>query len=218
MLTFIEQRSTTDEEIVSDSVDDLFDMSSGYAYGLELFFQKQFGRLNGWLSYTFSVVRKEMHGEEYYTNWDRRHAFNAIGNFMLSRKWEFNLKWTFQTGQPFTPILGFYPENLPDEPEFSYRLIPGGRNCVRYPLYHRLDLGATRHFNVKGVGIDLFIQVVNAYWKKNVFRYFYISGSTSNGIDDDNDKEIDEKDEGIPQKTTINGFPIFPSIGVIIDF
>ena len=218
MLTFVEQRSTADEQMSSEKLDDLFDEASGYAYGLELFFQKQYGRLNGWFSYTYSVARKNLHKSEYYANWDRRHALNLIGNFVLSKKWGFNLKWTFQSGQPYTPILGYYEERLPAEPEPFYHPIPGGRNALRYPLYHRLDLGATRHFKVKGLGIDLFIQVVNAYWKKNAFLYFYQFGSTTNGIDDDGDDKIDDQDEGIPQKTIVNGFPIFPSIGITIDF
>jgi len=218
MYTFVERRSTTDEELTSEKLSDLFDVSSGYAYGFEFFLQKQIGRLNGWLSYTYSVARKKLHGEEYFTNWDRRHALNLIGNYLLSKKWEFNLKWAFQTGQPYTPILGYLFEKLPDEPETYYRPIAGGRNSIRYPLYHRLDVGATRHFTVRGVGFDLFIQVVNVYWKKNVFFHFYQYGSTSNGIDDDGDDKIDERDESIPQKTTINGLPIFPSIGIVIDF
>lgn len=159
-----------------------------------------------------------MYGEEYFTNWDRRHALNIIGNLVLSSKWEFSLKWTFQSGQPYTPILGYYEETLPDEPESYFRTIPGGRNALRYPLYHRLDLGAVRHFKVRGTGIDLFVQLVNTYWKKNVFLYFYQFGSTANGIDDDGDDRIDEQDEGIPQKTSVSGLPIFPSIGITVDF
>jgi hypothetical protein len=37
-------------------------------------------------------------------------------------------------------------------------------------------------------------------------------------MDDDGDKEIDEADEGRPQRLVINGLPIIPSIGVSFDF
>lgn len=218
MLTFVEQRSAADEEISDEFLDDNFDISDGYAYGLELFLQKESGRLNGWLSYAYSVARKELHGKEYFTNWDRRHAFNVIGNFRLTRKWDVSLRWTYQTGQPYTPILGYYFEKLPREPEPFFRPIPGGRNSVTYPPYHRLDLAAVRHFKVRGVNVDLVLQVVNAYWRKNVFRYFYHFGDTHNGIDDDHDDKIDEPDEGIPQRIPITVFPILPSIGVEINF
>ncbi|MEE9167864.1 MAG: TonB-dependent receptor [Candidatus Neomarinimicrobiota bacterium] len=218
MLTFIENRATADEEISDESLDDNFDISNGDAYGFELFLQKEFGRLNGWLSYAYSVARKRLHGREYFTNWDRRHAFNIIGNFGLSRKWDLSLRWTYQTGQPYTAILAYYFEKLPWEPEPFYRSIPGERNAMRYPPYHRLDLGAVRHFKVWGVKVDLLVQVVNSYWRKNVFRYLYHFGDTHNGIDDDHDGRIDEADEGIPQRIPITVFPILPSIGVEIDF
>ena len=218
MLTFVENRSTADEEISDEALDDNFDLSDGYAYGFELFLQKEFGRLNGWVSYAYSVARKRLHGEEYFTNWDRTHAFNIVGNLRPNRKWDLSLRWTYQTGQPHTPILGYYVETLPGEPKPFYRSIPGGRNSVRYPPYHRLDLATERHFTLWGVQVDLLLQVVNTYWRKNVFRYVYHFGDPHNGIDDDHDGKIDEPDEGIPQRLPISVFPILPSIGVRIDF
>jgi hypothetical protein len=218
MLTFVDQRATTDQSVESETLQGLFDVSSGYAYGMELFLQKSTGRLNGWVAYTYSHVRKNLGGREYYANWDRRHAVNVIGNYRLSSKWDFNLNWTFQSGQPYTPILGYYVENFPNESDPFFRPIPGERNAARYPAYHRLDLGAVRHFKVGRTTVDLFLQVVNAYWRKNVFRYIYQFGSTNNGVDDDNDGAIDESDEGIPRKEPISIFPILPSLGFTIEF
>ena len=218
LLTFVDTRSTVDEMIPDETLDDLVDVGDGHAYGFELFLEKRLGRLNGWASYAWSLSRKKFHGEEYYTNWDRRHVFNIIGNYRLNKKWDINGKWTYQTGQPYTPILGYYIEKVPDASNQIYRTIPGTRNGGRYPLYHRLDLGAVWHTSVKGKKMDLFIQIVNSYWHKNVFRYAYQFGSTQNGMDDDGDKEIDEADEGRPQRLVINGLPIIPSIGVSFDF
>lgn len=218
MLTFVDTRAAVDEIVSDENLDSLVEMGDGYAYGFEAFIQKQYGRLNGWLSYSTSIARKIFNDTEYYTNWDRRHAFNIVGNYNLNDKWSFNMQWTYQTGQPYTPILGYYMESLPNAPEINYRTIPGGRNSVRYPNYHRLDLGIVRKINWFGLPGELFIQVINAYWKENVFRYFYHFGDTHNGIDDDHNGKIDDPAEGIPQKVQINGFPIIPSIGVKFEF
>jgi len=238
MLTFVDSRSTEDDEISSENLDSLVDVGDGYAYGWEFFLQKETGRLNGWLSYAWSLSRKSLNGKEYYTNWDRRHVFNVIGNFELSKKWSGNFKWTFQSGQPFTPILGYYEETLPggSMADVYYRTIPGTRNSDRYPNYHRLDIGLTRKINSKWMKGEFFIQVINAYWQKNVFRYFYEFGNSFNGLDDDGDwdKElhddngngvpdwgepnVDEADEGTPQLQTINGLPIIPTIGISVEF
>ncbi len=218
MLTFVDTRSTVDDLISDETLNDLVDVGDGYAYGLEFFLQKQLGRLSGWTSLAYSVARKKFHGREYYTNWDRRYVFNLIGSYQFSRKWDGNLKWTYQTGQPYTPILGYYQEIIPGADQPFFRTIPGGRNSARYPLYHRLDAGLVRHGKIGNTRVDLFLQIVNVYWRKNVFRYVYTFGSTSNGIDDDHDQKIDEPDEGRPSRQRINGLPIIPSIGVTVDF
>ena len=97
-------------------------------------------------------------------------------------------------------------------------MIPGGRNSSRYPNYHRLDFGAVRNYKWNGWNIDLFIQIINLYWQKNVFVYNYIFGDSTNGIDDDGDGIIDNANEDIPIRSEAYGFPIIPSIGVKIDF
>ncbi len=218
MLTFIDNRASVDETVSDESLSDLVKAGDGYAYGAELFLQKEYGQFNGWIAYSYSISRKLFEGNEYYTNWDRRHALNIILNYEWNRKWNVNMKWSLQSGQPYTPILGFFTETMPGEPVSKYRTIPGGRNSARYPYYHRLDIGATRRFQLRGIKGEFSIQVVNAYWKENVFRYVYQFGSTSNGLDDDKDGIIDEEDEGIPKKNEIFGLPIIPSIGVSIEF
>ena len=218
MLTFVESRSTVDEMVSDESLADLVDEGDGYAYGAELFLHKEIGRLNGWVAYAHSISRKQFGGKEYYTNWDRRHVFNILGNYRISRKWDANLKWTYQTGQPYTPILGYFIEVLPGDPEPFYRPIPGGRNSSRYEPFHRMDVGIVRHFKLFGTPGEFFIQVVNAYWQKNIFRYIYQWGNTYNGIDDDGDELIDEDDEGTPKRVRINGLPILPTIGVSFAF
>jgi len=239
MLTFVDTRASSDEIISDDKLSDMFDEANGYAYGFEIFAQKLVGRLNGWISYTYSISRKIMGGEEYYTNWDRRHALTLIGSYHMNKKWQLNWQWSYQSGQAFTPILGYYIENLDysiNNTVGGFSAIPGSRNSGRYPEFHRLDLGAVRHYQFKKVSIDLYLQVINSYNRHNIFRYIYSVGSTYNGIDDDNDwnknkddtngngypdpgePHVDEPDEGRVSRKDISIFPIIPSIGVNIDF
>ena len=242
MLTYEELRSTTDAEVFSENVRDTFTPSNGYAYGLELFGQKTLGKLTGWIGYAYSVSRKMMNSvyteseEEYYTNWDRTHAVSVLGNYIKNEKWEFNLKWAWQSGQAYTPILGYYLEKFPGDPGYNFHTIPGVRNSGRYPAYHRLDIGAVRHGTIFKKKADFFIQIINTYNQKNIFRYFYRLGNDQNGIDDDNDwdenehdlngngkpdageENVDEADEGRMQRNDISLFPMIPTIGLTIYF
>ena len=123
MLTYEEFRSSTDADVSDENVRDTFTPSDGYAYGLELFGQKMVGKLTGWIGYTYSVSRKIMDSqysdgtEEYYTNWDRAHALSILGSYVKNDKWDINFKWSWQSGQAYTPILGclLYTSDAADE-------------------------------------------------------------------------------------------------------
>ena len=110
------------------------------------------------------------------------------------------------------------------------------RNSGRYPSYHRLDIGAVRHGTIFKKKADFFIQVINTYDQKNIFRYIYRLGNDQNGIDDDDDwveeehdlngngnpdkgeENVDEADEGRMQRNDISLFPLIPTIGLTIYF
>ena len=242
LFTFEESRATTDEAISDSVLSDIVTPSDGYAYGLELFAQKMSGRLSGWLAYTFSVSRKSMNSifyekeEEYYNSWDRTHSFSALGNYIFNNKWDMNWKLSLQSGQAYTPIIGYYNQILPEGPDEVYRTIPGTRNSARYSPYSRLDLGIVYHTKLFGSKMDIYVQVINVLNRKNIFRKSYNVGSTYNGLDDDGDWDedkhdtngngkpdvgepnVDEVDEGRLQVNDISLFPIIPTIGFSWEF
>ena len=242
LFTFEESRSTTDEAISDTALSDIVTPSNGYAYGVELFAQKMSGRLSGWLAYTYSVSRKSMNSifydknEEYYNSWDRTHSFSALGNYQISKKWDMNWKMSLQSGQAYTPIIGYYNQILPESPDEVYRTIPGTRNSARYSPYSRLDLGFVYHTKFFGSKMDVYVQIINLFNRKNTFRKSYNVGSVYNGIDDDRDWDeekddangngkpdvgefnVDEQDEGRLQVNDISLFPIIPTIGFSWEF
>ena len=252
MLTFKDERAGTDGEVSDENLMDILTPSDGEAGGMEFFVQKLKGNITGWLAYTLSYSIKEMDGQTYYTNWDRRHILNFLGNWKINSSskskllngWQFNWKFTYQSGQAYTPILGYYLEDLPDSPYTLWKTIPGERNSARYPDYHRLDLGFTKNFKwnkkIKG---KFFVSIINAYDRKNIYRYFYTNQNIE-GVDDDGDwnwetddingdfqagyyldengnwvpePNVDEPDENIPQRSEISIFPMIPSIGFSIE-
>ena len=248
MLTFEDQRAATDGEVSDEQLSDILTSADGEAAGIEFFVQKLKGDLTGWIAYTTSYSIKEMNEQIYYTNWDRRHVLNVVGNLKIKQSllsgWDFNWKFTYQTGQAFTPIKGYYLENLQSNEFPISRTIPGGRNSDRYPAYHRLDLGLSKEFKLnKKVKGKFFVQIINAYNRKNIFRYFY-SNRNVIGVDDDGDwawqtddingngvgdyywnqngnlvpePNVDENDENIPQRRELSIFPIIPTIGFSIE-
>ena len=117
-----------------------------------------------------------MNDNLYYTNWDRRHALTIVGNYSfnkikLLKNSSVSWTWTIQSGQAYTPILGYYLQNLPAYEQGTFHTIPGERNSGRYPPFHRLDISWQKQFKIKDKKGEFFFQVINLYNRKNIFRY-----------------------------------------------
>ena len=242
LLTYEEKRSTTDAQVSDESLANIVTPADGYAYGFELFGQKMSGKLSGWVAYTYSVSRKIMNSiyadgeQEYYTNWDRTHAFSVLGNYQFNKKWETNWRFALQSGQAYTPIMGYYVQKFPESPEELFRTIPGARNSGRYEPYSRLDIGAVYHAKIGKTNVDFFFQIINTLNRSNTFRKIYSLGSPYNGLDDDGDWDkdlhdtngngradpgetnVDESDEGKINERSIGLFPILPTFGFTWEF
>lgn len=242
LLTYEEKRSTSDAPVSDESLANIVTPADGYAYGFELFGQKMSGKLSGWVAYTYSVSRKIMNSiyadgeQEYYTNWDRTHAFSVLGNYQFNTKWETNWRFALQSGQAYTPIMGYYVQKFPESPEELFRTIPGTRNSGRYEPYSRLDIGVVYHAKIGKTNVDFFFQIINTLNRSNTFTKIYSLGSPYNGLDDDGDwdKElhdtngngradpgetnVDESDEGKINERSIGLFPILPTFGFTWEF
>lgn len=134
--------------IANEAIEQVVLNGRARAYGLEVLFKKNTGRMNGWLSYTLSRTEQQVEGrtpEEpginngrwYLTGYDKLHNVSVVGNYRFSDKWRFGAVFSLQTGQPVTNPNGQY--------EYLGITIPsyGGRNESRLPTYHHLDVSAT---------------------------------------------------------------------------
>ena len=145
---------------------------TGYASGVELFLQRRTGRFTGWIGYTLGWTRRTFtelnSGKRFPTKYDRRHDVSFVLNYRLG-KWSFGSTLLYGTGQAYTPIVGRYQLRDPAVPEFkSHRYaIQGDKNSARLLPYHRLDLSVKRRFRLFGSEAEAYVQVFNAYNRKN---------------------------------------------------
>ncbi len=147
----------------------------GRAYGVEFLARKNFGKLSGWISYTFSrSLRKSPEinfGYEYVSPYDRPHNISIVLNYTFNKRFDISATWVYNTGQPVTYPYGKYTVD-----GITYSIYNGQRNKSRYPDYHRLDLSATlkckeRHKNWKG---EWNFSIYNAYGRKNTWAVVFI--------------------------------------------
>lgn len=137
------------------------------AQGVEILLRGGLGRGHGWLAYTWSESRNHLDGRRVPRPLDQTHAVVAHVSHRLGRHWNLALAWHYHTGWPTTPV-GVVPTG-DEEP----RLVPafGEPSSQRLPDYHRLDVRASRVWELRGSTLELFVDVQNLYDRQNVGGY-----------------------------------------------
>jgi hypothetical protein len=158
---------------------DLLD-AKAYSTGIEFYIKKNSGKLNGWISYTFSqskhkttssYTEEQLNNNRYFvSNYDVPQNLIVNVNYHLSRRWRLAGTFTHNTGRPVTL------------PEIKYDINGNqliwysDRNKYRLPDYHRLDLSITLDPSLKikkkWKG-SWTLSVINVYGRKNAYSVFY---------------------------------------------
>ena len=155
----------------------------GRAYGLEFSVRKNKGQLTGWVAYTLARTELKVNGinqEDWYpTRFDQTHNLKVSAFYELNDRWSFSGNFVFLSGTPTTfpstryTIQGYVvPQNSNE-----------GRNNVRLPSYHRLDIAATlqgKKFKKNGKerkNRDYWVfGVYNLYGRRNPFSIYFSQG------------------------------------------
>lgn len=157
------------------------------AYGAEFMVKKLSGRLNGWLSYTYSKVEQRtvgvdpvdmINGGAYYpSNHDKPHSVNLVGNYRFSHRFSISVNGEYSTGRPITLPIAQY------EYAGTTRVFYSERNQYRIPDYFRMDIGLNiegNHKIRKLAHSSWTLGVYNVTGRKNPFSVYYVS--EPNGI------------------------------------
>jgi ferric enterobactin receptor len=147
----------------------------GRARGLEILAQKLTGSLTGWVSYILARVTHWFpevdDGVRFPANHDQTHTFKAVGTYNIG-KWQFTSSWVFGSGRPYTAPMSQYFLTMLDGKVHSYIGV-GDKNSLRFPAYHRLDLGVFRRFDTEYITWEIGISIFNVYNRNNLwYRQF----------------------------------------------
>jgi hypothetical protein len=118
--------------------------TKGKAYGAEFLLRKLTGKLNGWISYTYSRTFLKQddplagelinNGNYYPASFDKPHNLNLIGNYRITHRYSISTNVVYSTGRPITLPLAVF--TLGGSPGLYY----SQRNQYRIPNYFRTDL------------------------------------------------------------------------------
>ncbi|MBV4356978.1 TonB-dependent receptor [Pinibacter aurantiacus] len=156
--------------------------TKGKAYGVEFLIRKTQGKLNGWLSYTYSRTLLKMDdptvgepvnkGAFYPSNYDKPHDVTLVGNYRFSHRFSTSLNATYSTGRPITLPTGIFYYGG------SARTLYSDRNAYRIPDYFRMDFAMNIEGNHKvhqKTHNSWTIGVYNLTGRKNPYSVYYTS-------------------------------------------
>jgi hypothetical protein len=210
----------------NDDLDDIL-AGTGRSWGADLMVRRDEGQVTGWIALSFLKAERTFPDllspvspppdVTYPPIFDRRIDLDLVLRYPLPWGWQGGLRWNVGTGTPYTRALGAYAYYAPRFVENSGRLQWAGandetddlggyavvledRNASRYPTYHRLDVSARRAFRKSWGTLEPYIDVINAYNRRNVLFYFF------------------QYDEDPPVRSGISMFPVIPTFGLEIHF
>lgn len=155
-----------------------FFKGKGNSYGIETLVRWRVKKFSSWISYTYSHSRVTFNSQTYPPSYDRPHVLSLVGNYPLTSRWNIQTQFIYQTGTPFTKIIGYYRLHYSQIQEDSsyglrgtgFRQIPvySAQNAYRLPSYHRLDLSFIYRFKKP---LEIYIDLINVYARLNVLSY-----------------------------------------------
>ncbi len=183
-------------------ITELFNIGTGRAYGVEIFFQKKIGQLTGFAGYSLAWTYKNFpainDGKDFQPKYDRRHDLSLSLNYQLDENWKFALAYTYATGQTYTRPAGRY---VVDAPIGTFdKILSGERYNGRLEPYHRLDVSITKKFLFFGLKGSYYFQIFNVYSHRNVWF-----------------KQFDTEKNPV-EITDIRLLPIIPTVGLDFEF
>jgi hypothetical protein len=154
--------------------------AKGQNYGVECLIRKNFGKFDGWISYTWSrsfvktsgkTFEESINNNEFYpSSFDKPHDLSVVASYHFNRRVRISGNFSYATGRPVTL------------PEYEYPLAGNtiifysDRNKHRVPPYHRLDISLTIDESLKKnkpwKGRWTF-SLLNVYGRKNPYSIFY---------------------------------------------
>lgn len=150
-------------------------VGKAHSYGIETMVQFTKGKVNGWVSYTYSRAFRQIEGinsgKAYPAPYDKPHDISIVANYDINSNFTVSATWVYATGVPSTFPAGKY--------EIMGTVIPfyTERNSYRYSDYHRLDLALTykpRPKSSRKWKGEWNLSIYNAYNRKNAWAINFV--------------------------------------------
>ena len=144
----------------------------GLARGIEVLARRDVGQRLAWsASYALARADDEIDGEWIPRPRDQRHTVRLEAAYRPTPSWSLSCAWQYHSGWPAT-LEEYEVLTTVDGSPFVSRTF-GPINGERLPPYHRLDVRASKLFRVGNGQLEAYLDVFNAYNRKNAEAFEY---------------------------------------------
>ncbi len=185
MYRYLDYKSGARLSMNPDLADDLVE-TTGKAYGVEFMAKKTVGRLNGWVSYSYSRTFLRETGDRgaaainggawYNAPYDKPHDLKVALNYALTHRYSVSVNVDYSTGRPVTvPVGQYYYQG-------GLRLAYSARNSYRIPDYFRVDAAVNidpGHYLKAIAHTSITIGVYNVTGRRNPYSVYFTSNHGS---------------------------------------
>jgi len=164
--------SVLDFVAAENDMDRMMVFGKGENYGFSIMLNKCYGKLTGWMSYSYTQANRQFDtlGQGTFpASHERPHEVNAVATYAIGKHWSIGTVFVYASGTPFTApaYLGLFNKNV----LIQY----GPHNGSRLKPYMRLDLSVNfkwkgRLLKENGINVSLY----NATGRSNEL-FYYIS-------------------------------------------
>jgi TonB family protein len=169
----------------------------GRAYGLQVMLrQAEWKGLFGWVAYTFMRSERRDRPSSIWrlSDFDQTHVLTVVGGYQLPLGFELGGRFRLASGFPRTPVVDAWF----DATRNLFQPMFGAHNDIRLPLFIQLDLRLGKRFEFETSKLEIYLEVLNVWNRRNTEEYVYSSDYSQRG--------------------GLRGFPVFPALGVQWDF
>ena len=163
--------------VTPDEVSNYLNQGTGYVGGAEVFFRHRVpDRFFGWISYSYTHAERREKPDAAYAPYlfDNTHIVSVVANYNFTPNFEIGAKWQYLSGTSEAPISsivliqdpvtrGLNPLLASADEQLSTELAP----------YHKLDFRVSHKWNVWGLRVGGFLDILNVYNRKNEIRFIF---------------------------------------------
>ena len=200
--------------ITEDEVSNFLNQGTGYVGGVEAFLRHRVpDKFFGWISYAYTHAERRGNPDIAYQPYlfDNTHIVSVVANYNFTPDFEIGAKWQYLSGTSEAPISTLILIQDPVTRGLN-PLFAGLDRALSAGLtpYHKLDLRISRKWNIRGMKIGGFIEVLNVYNRKNTIEFILEEGKF-----EVQGEEIDIDEQEIGEGSQL---PLLPYFGLTLEF